>query len=105
MNTPSTGSTSGVPEIPRIADPVASAQPSGTTPIAAVEAEPDLGWWTRRRMRERGWDETYRPAPLYKRVFAIIALGAISISGGLLITGLVATVIAAAAILLSGIVS
>lgn len=105
MNTPSSRRTSEVPEIPLIADPVATAAPTDSTPIQAVEGEPELGWWTRRRMRARGWDEQYRPAPLYKRLFAIVALGAISLAGGLLITGLVATLIAAAAILVSGIVS
>lgn len=100
MNTPTGSTPSEVPAVPRIADPATT-----ISPIAATQPEPVMGWWTRRRARPRDWDEQYKSAPIYKRVFSIAALGAISLAGGLLMAGLVAALIAGAAILLSGIVS
>ncbi|NOX31653.1 MAG: hypothetical protein GXP35_16645 [Actinobacteria bacterium] len=75
------------------------------TPVLATPPPLQTSWWTRRRMATRSWDEQYKPAPLWKRIFAIVSLALIAVGGGLLMAGSVAAAIAAAAIAISSIVS
>lgn len=78
----------------RAADPV----PATTPPL------PTKGW-AGRRNRRRDWDEQYKPAPLWKRLFSLASLGAISLASGLVIATLIAAGITAAAISLQSLFS
>ncbi len=74
-------------------------------PVLATPPPLQVSWWTRRRMATRSWDEQYKPAPLWKRIFAVVSLAAIAVGSGLFMAGSVAASIAAAAIAISSIVS
>ncbi|MCP3936242.1 MAG: hypothetical protein GY708_12825 [Actinomycetia bacterium] len=69
-------------------------------PVPAKAPPPPTTGWAGRRNRTRSWNERYRPAPLWKRLFSVIALGSISIASGIMIATLVAAAITAAAIAL-----
>ncbi|MCB0991961.1 MAG: hypothetical protein R2770_13355 [Acidimicrobiales bacterium] len=69
-------------------------------PVPAAAPPPPTKGWAGRRARRRDWDEQYRPAPLWKRLFSLASLGAISLASGLVIATLIAAAITAAAIAL-----
>ena len=81
-----------------------AAVPATTTIIATAAPEAD-NWWEARRRRKRDWDEQYRPAPIWRRLLSVIALGSISLATGVMVATGIAAAIAAAAIALQSLVT